>query len=150
MPHKHPARMWLIERVGSAHNRFKHGRDDGKTPRERAGWQIQSLVMELGEVVQFVPLRAEARADKFDAKLREGIWLGLDSRTDEHIIGTSYGIYRAGAIKGVHEDRRCSATKALEVIGMPWDPTPNVDAEDGVRVQKSTPMAPTSTAPTGN
>ena len=59
------------------------------TPRERAGWQNQSLVMEFGEVVQFIPFRAESRADKFDAKLREGVWLGLDSRTDENIIGTA-------------------------------------------------------------
>ena len=46
-------------------------------------------------------------------------------------IATSYGVYRAGTIKGVPEDRRWSASKALEVVGMPWDPTPNVDAEDG-------------------
>ena len=35
LPHRHPVLMWLIERVGGAHNRFKDGRDDGKTPRER-------------------------------------------------------------------------------------------------------------------
>ena len=91
--HKHPVLMWLIEWVGGAHNGFKDGRNDGKTPRERTGWQAQSLVMEFGEVVHFIPLRAEVRADKFDAMLREGMWLGLDSRTDENIICTSYGIY---------------------------------------------------------
>ena len=37
IPHKHPALMWLIEWVGGAHNRFKDVRDDGRTPRERAG-----------------------------------------------------------------------------------------------------------------
>ena len=37
LPHKHPVLMWLIERVGGARNSFKDGRDDGKTPRERAG-----------------------------------------------------------------------------------------------------------------
>ena len=35
IPHRHPVLMWLIEWVGGAHNRFKDGRDDGKTPRER-------------------------------------------------------------------------------------------------------------------
>ena len=109
-------------RVRESHNRLKDGRDDGKTPRERAGWQTQSLVMEFGEVVQFIPFRAEARADKFDAKLREGVWLGLDSRTDENIIGTIYGIYRAATIKGVPEDKRLDSAKALAVVGMPWDP----------------------------
>ena len=71
LSHKHPVLMWLIGRVGDAHSRFKDGRDDGKTPRERAGWQTQSLVMEFGEVVQSIPCRAEARADKFDDKPRQ-------------------------------------------------------------------------------
>ena len=134
IPHKHSVLMWLIEWVGGAHNRFKDGRDDGLTPRERAGWQNQSVVLEFGEAVQFIPFRAEARADKFDAKLRHGIWLGLDSRTDEHIIGTSYGVYRASTIKGVPEDKRWDAAGVLAVVGMPWDPTPNIDAEDAARV----------------
>ena len=126
--------MWLIEWVGGAHNRFKDGRDDGQTPRERAGWQDQSLVMQFGRSVQFIPFRADSRADKFDAKLRQGVWLGLDSRTDEHIIGTSYGVYRASTIKGVPEDKRWDAAGVLAVMGMPWDPTPNIDAEDAARV----------------
>ena len=133
LPHKHPVLMRLIEWIRGAHNRFNDGRDDGTTPRERAGWQTQSLVMEFGQLMQFVPFRAEARADKVDAKLREGVWLGLDSRTDENMIGTSYGIYRGGTIKGVLEGKRWNATSALEVIGMPWDPTPH-HAEDGARV----------------
>ena len=45
------------------------------------------------ELVQFIPFRADARADKFDAKRREGVWLGPDSRTDANIIGTECGIY---------------------------------------------------------
>ena len=134
IPHRHPVLMWLIEWVGGAHNRFKEGRDDGRTPRDRAGWQRQSLVLEFGEVVNFIPFRAEARSDKFDAKLREGIWLGLDGRTDESLVGTKYGIYRTATIKPSAEDARWSAEKVLAVAGMPWDPTPSVDAEDGARV----------------
>ena len=90
--------------------------------------------MEFGEVFQFIPFRAEARADQFDAKLGEGVWLGLDGRTDENIIGTSYGIYRAVTIKGVPEDKTWDSAKALAVNGLPWEPTTNVDAEDGARV----------------
>ena len=43
-------------------------------------------------------------------------------------------MYRAGTIKGVPEDKRWDSSRALAVIGMPWDPTPNVDVEDGARV----------------
>ena len=49
IPHKHPVLFWLIEWVGRAHNRFKAGQDDKRTPRERAGWPASSSVMELGK-----------------------------------------------------------------------------------------------------
>ena len=84
--------------------------------------------MEFGEFIQFIPFKNESRTDKFDAKLRESVWLGLDSRTDENIVGTSCSIYRTSTIKVVPEDKRWSSEKVLVVIGMPWDPTPNVDA----------------------
>ena len=106
LPHPHPVLMWLIEWVGGAHNRFKDGRDDAKTPRESSGWQSQSLVLEFGELIQFIPFKNESRTDKFDAKLRKGVWRGLDSRTDENIVGTSVGIYRTSTMKGVPEDKR--------------------------------------------
>ena len=126
--------MWLIEWAGGAHNRFKEGRDDGRTLRDRAGWQRQSLVLEFGEVVNFIPFRAEARSDKFHSKLREGIWLVFDGRTDESLVGTKYSIYRTATVKPSAEDARWSAEKVLAVTGMPWGPTPSVDAEDGARV----------------
>ena len=84
--------------------------------------------------MQFIPFNNESGTDKFDAKFREGVWLGLDSRTDENIVGISCGIYRTSTIKGMPEDKRWSSAKVLAVIGMPWDPTPNVDAEDAARV----------------
>ena len=125
--------MWLIDWVGGAHNRFKQGQDDGKTPRERAGWRANSNVVEFGEAVDFIPFNSR-RVSKFDAKLREGIWLGLDSRTDEHIVGTRYGVYRASTVKPTAEDERWNYKKVLEVAGTPWNPTPSVHAEDGARV----------------
>ena len=134
LPHKHPVLMWLIEWVGGAHNRFKEGQDDKKTPRERAGWPAVNSVMEFGEVIEFLPFKPEAKMTKFEAKFTGGVWLGLDGRSDEHIIGTSYGVYRASTIKAVPEDRRWNAERVLAVNGNPWDPTPNMDAEDGARV----------------
>ena len=49
-------------------------------------------------------------------------------------MGTGYGIHRTAAVKGVPEDKRWCAAKVLEVVGVPWDPTPNIDAEDGARL----------------
>ena len=59
---------------------------------------------------------------------------GLTTALIENIIGTRYGVYRASTIKGVPEDKRWDAANVLAVVGLPWDPTPNIDAEDGARV----------------
>ena len=72
--------------------------------------------------------------DKLDAELREGVWLGLERRTDENLVETSYGIYRSSTVRGLPEDRRWSASTVMQVVGTPWEPTPNVDAEDAARV----------------
>ena len=37
-------------------------------------------------------------------------------------------------MKGVPEDKRWCAAKVLEVVGMPWESTLNIDAEDGARL----------------
>ena len=115
LPCKHPVLILVIEWVSGAHNTFKDGRDDGKTLREHAGWQTQSLVIKFGEVVQFIPFRFESMADKFDANLREGVWMGLDNRTDENIIGTAYGVCWSSIIKGVPEDKHWDSVRVLAV-----------------------------------
>ena len=93
-----------------------------------------SQVTEFNECVRFVPFDSESRRAKFDAKLQDGIWLGLDNRTDENIIGTAYGVYRASTVKAVHQEDRWDAEKVLGVTGMPWDPTPNIEGDDGARL----------------
>ena len=122
---------------------FKDGRDDGKTPRERAGWRTQSIVMESGELVQFIPFRVESRADKFDDELvrasrRCMAWARQSHRREHHrhqrwYICIYIYIYWAATIKGVPEDKRWESEKVLAVIGMSCHPMPNVDAEDGAR-----------------
>ena len=78
------------------------------TPRERAGWSSKSTVAEFGEVVDYILFSSGARA-KFDAKLSTGVWLGLDNRNDEHLIGTDRGVFRASIVKGVVADERWNA-----------------------------------------
>ena len=91
-------------------------------------------MLEFGETVQFIRFRPEPGADKLDAKLQEGACLGLDRHTDENVIGTSYWVYRGLSIEGGTEDKRWDAANVLAAAGLLWDPTPNIDAEDGARV----------------
>ena len=133
IPHKHPILFWLIEWVGGAHNRFRQGLDDGKTPRERVGWSSQSVVAEFGETVDFIPFEAGSKA-KFDSKLLTGVWLGLDNRSDEHLIGTPAGVLRASTIKARVEEDRWNADTVFAVRGLPWNPTPGATDDAGARM----------------
>ena len=47
------------------------------------------MVLEFGEFIQLIPFKNESRTDKVDATLREGVWLGFDSRTDGIQLRTS-------------------------------------------------------------
>ena len=71
------------------------------------------------------------------AQFRGGIWMGLDGRTAEHIVGTENGVYRASTIKPMPENERWNQCKVLAVVGAPWDPTPNVQDESGARTPRS-------------
>ena len=73
-----------------------------------------SEVMEFGETVNFVPFESESRTDRFDAKLRKGVWLGLDNRTDENLVGTKYGVDRSKTCKGLPDDEVESAQSASD------------------------------------
>ena len=85
-------------------------------------------------MVQFILVKYESRMDKIDAKIREGVWLGFDSRIDEDIVGTGFCIYRASTIKGVQENKRRRSAKVLAVVRVPWGPTPSINAENIARV----------------
>ena len=54
----------------------------------------------------------------------EGIWLGRDSKTDEHLIGTPSGMVRSRALKRRVERRRWDTTLLHAMIWDPWKPTP--------------------------
>ena len=54
----------------------------------------------------------------------QGIWLGRDSKTDEHLIGTPNGMVRSRALKRRVERRRWDVTLLNAMIWDPWKPTP--------------------------
>ena len=43
-------------------------------------------------------------------------------------------LFRSNSPKPLPEDQRWSADALLSVVGTPWDPTPNIDAEDAARL----------------
>ena len=64
-----------------------------------------------------------------EAKFQEGIWLGLDQRTEEVIIGTPSGIVKCRSVRRRPEPERWNTDAVLAIRGTPWEPTPGVDPE---------------------
>ena len=62
--------------------------------------------------------------NKLESAWLENIWLGRDSKTDEHLIGTPSGTARSRALKRRVERRRWDASLLNAIVWDPWNPTP--------------------------
>ena len=62
--------------------------------------------------------------NKLESAWLEGIWLGRDSKTDEHLIGTPNGLVRSRALKRKVERRRWDPSLLNAMVWDPWNPTP--------------------------
>ena len=57
-----------------------------------------------------------------DTKFRIGVWLGIDPRNDEILIGTEKGVERARSVKRRPDGGAFDAEKLLAVRATPLDP----------------------------
>ena len=108
---------WLI-----THYQVK---SDGKTPYERLrGRPYQGQVAEFAEVVHFRDPGKAADMPKLDDRWSLGLWLGKSLASDEHYVGTSAGVRSCRSIWRRPEKQRWDREMLTEMIGDPWNPTP--------------------------
>ena len=115
-----PLLTWLPRHAAWPHTRF-HKRQDSTTACEKIRhMSYQSPILLVGETV------ACRRPGAWVNKLEwlEGIWLGRDSKTDEHLIGTPNGMVRCRALKRRVERRRWDTNFLNAMVWDPWNPTP--------------------------
>ena len=129
LPQESPIIAWCIEYAATLLNYFNEGKD-GKTPLERhRGLKHDRPVAEFGECVLYLPLdRTSHPVHCPEPRYEDGIWLGMDVRTTEVLIGTPSGIVRARSVRRRPEEERFSAQELLKISGTPWNPTPGIDA----------------------
>ena len=129
LPQESPIIAWCIEYAATLLNYFKEGKD-GKTPLERhRGLKHDRPVAEFGERVLYLPLDRKSHPVQCpEPRYEDGIWLGMDVRTTEVLIGTPSGIVRARSVRRRPEEERFSAQELSNISGTPWNPTPGIDA----------------------
>ena len=132
---------WLILHAGTLLNRFSVG-SDGKTPHERLrGRKSKRQVLEFGESVHFLPLDIKERPNS-DPRFQDGIWLGIRLGSEEYLIGTPSGVFKARSIRRKPLESRWDHSQVSAIMGTPWKPY-NFTEDDKLRV--SMPVIPDPT-----
>ena len=112
---------WLVLHAGTLLNRFSVAAD-GKTPHERLrGKKSRKQLIEFGESIHFMPLNALDKPN-IDSRFQDGIWLGVRLGTDEYLVGTSNGVFKARSIRRKIIEHRWDHAQVAAVMGTPWKP----------------------------
>ena len=118
-----PLLTWLPRHAAWQYTRFHKRQDSTTTAYEKIRhMSYQSPILLVGEAVAC--RRPGALVNKLESAWLEGIWLGRDSKTDEHLIVTPNGMVRSRALKRRVERRRWDTTLLNAMIWDPWKSTP--------------------------
>ena len=112
--------------------------DDGRTAFERIkGRKCRSPIAIFGERVWYMELDdGKDKRPNIEKRLMDGIWLGINGRTGEHIIGTAQGVVKAYTVKRRPKEERWSLQQIHELRGTPGKPSPGAsDQRIPVRVR---------------
>ena len=122
LPPDSPVITWLVQYAAVLWNRYAVSKD-GKTAYERIrGKQCVRPIAEFGERIHYRPLKGDpVRENKLEAQWKDGVWLGIDTRTDEVRVGTEQGIVKARDIKRRPADQRWSIEIIKGIKGVPWN-----------------------------
>ena len=114
--------QWLVEYASVLINRFSIGHD-GKTPYSRLkGRSSRRPLAEFGECIFYKVPKSHGRLLKLEPRWRPGVWIGIDQRTNEAIIGTDQGTVKARSIRRRPSSSRWVKEEINKIRGSPRDP----------------------------
>jgi hypothetical protein len=121
IPPDHAIMTWIIEYAASLLRRCLIS-NDGRTPYEKIkGRPSRRQVAVFGEKVWYKP--SHGRSKTLDYVLDEGIFLGVQDRSDEALIGISSGVVKCRDIRRQSDDRRWDKDLVLAISVTPSQPT---------------------------
>ena len=124
---------WLVRDAASMISRTRRG-VVGRTAFElRRGKPYKRQLLPFGDKVMY--LAAGKLKSKLSDRWCEGLFLGVQDRSDEVVIGTGDGVVKARTIKRLDGVQRADSNLLKTMRGLPWEPVPaNVDGEIEVSV----------------
>jgi hypothetical protein len=121
IPPDHPIMTWMVEYAASLLRRCLVT-TDGRTPYEKIkGRASRRSVAVFGEKVWYKP--SHGRSKTLDYVLEEGIFLGVQDRSDEALIGVPHGVVKCRDIRRQAEEHRWNAELALAIRVTTCQPT---------------------------
>ncbi len=72
--------------------------------------QVNAAIAEFGEAVLYRPLSEKKKRGDIKPRYKDGIWLGMTSRSTECFIGTPDGVVRSWAVRRLPSDIRWNRT----------------------------------------
>eukprot|EP00973_Karenia_brevis_P094493 12422783-Karenia_brevis.AAC.1 len=118
---------WLIEHAAYTLRTGVVGHD-GLTAHERyKGRSAQTNIVAFAEKVLYKPSKT-IRLAANEARWEDGIWMGIITESNEHIIGTDKGVVKCRAIMALEESKKFNKENLESVRGVPWQPNPNINS----------------------
>jgi hypothetical protein len=117
-PH-HVVLPFLVHHAGSMISRAQRGLD-GRTAFElRRGKPYRKPLPSITEAVMYLP--TGKRVSTLRDRWLVGLFLGVQDCSDEVVIGTEHGIFKARSIKRMEPTLRGNAALLDKIKGSPWD-----------------------------
>ena len=115
-PSKSPWWAWALRHAAWIYNRFHVRADTRVTPYSKIRLKTYAQpVLPFGDL--FLARRPGAHFQKSQTQFVYGCWLGRDSHTDEHIVGSKAGVFRTRTVRRLTEDRSWSAEAVADRNG---------------------------------
>ena len=130
---------WLVEHAAFLFCILGLGRDGKEPYRLNKGKSWHTPLYEFGEGVQYKPLAKDKGRYKMDHKLYSGIFVGINRKTGEYLIGTENGIQKAREVYRRARHERWDREYFDKIVGVPWNLQPKAD-EPMVEVPRAMPQ----------
>ena len=86
------------------------------------GRRSNGKLAEFGELVHFLIPKTKDMPGKLEGRWSEGLLLGCDVRTGEHLVGMDSGGFRVSTVGSKTADTRWSPDKVTSMSGTPGQP----------------------------
>ena len=116
---------WMINWAAGIITRYSKD-SSGKTSYEEIrGKGSSTPIAAFGERILFMP----KLEDKQQSRFSSGIFLGLQAKSNEAIIGTETGVYKARTLRRLAPDAKWDIEYLKKMVGTPYEPVPGRPGE---------------------